>query len=429
MGGLRKKIAFNTLAQIAGKFVSTGLGVLITIFLTRYLGPEGFGKYTFVIVFVTMFGTVADWGLSLITVREASRRPEEAPQIIGNTIIIRLLLALVAAVIAIIVINILPYSSEIRLLTSVAAIYLLALSLKTSFQIVFNTKLQMQNWAMAEVVANLISVGLVGFLILNKADLLAIMLAFLVGHVAAAVVAVYLGYRLMPIKLSFVRPETRALLLEALPMGAILIVFTIYNRFDTIILAHYHGEGAVGIYGAAYRIFEVVVLAAAYFANSVLPLISKYAQEDRNKLKEIFEKCFTFLLGAGIIAATLTFVLAPFGVWVVAGPEFSGSVLALRILALSLAVSYLNHLTGYTMIALGKQWYSLGVATLALIVNFGLNLYFIPRYSYVAAAWITLLTEGMIVLISVWLLHKFIGVTPRPWQAWSLMRDFFKQQK
>ncbi len=407
------KIISNTLAQFGGKFASTTLGVLITILLTRYLGPEGFGRYTFVIVFVTMFGTVADWGLSLITVREASRRTKDAAAIVGNTIVIRFLLAVVAAVAAVVTINLLPYSSEVRMLTSIAAAYLLALSLKTSFQIVFHAKLQMENWALSEVAANLVAIGLIGMMIYNQASLTAIMIAFLIGHLVAAMVAVVLGYRLLPVKLSLVRPDTKYLLLEALPMGTILVVFTIYNRFDTVILSQFHGEEAVGIYGAAYRIFEVLILGAAYFANSLLPLISKYAQNEHQKLREIYEKSFAILLLGGIGVAILTFVLAPVGIMVVAGPEFGGSVTALRILAISLVVSYLNHLNGYTMIALGKQWYSLGIAVAALTVNLGLNFILIPQYSFVAAAWVTFLTEAMIAVLTVGLLHRFIGVTPR----------------
>ncbi|MEK7127460.1 MAG: flippase, partial [Patescibacteria group bacterium] len=356
MAQLLKTIARNTIFQIAGKIISTTLGVLITILLTRYLGPEGYGQYTFVLVFITMFGVIGDWGFSLITIREASRNLEEAGKIIGNVLVIRLILAVVAMAAAIIAVHLLPYSENIRLLVTIGSIYLLAISVKTSFQIVFNVKLKMENWAVSEIAANSLALTLIIILIVNKASLWEILLAFNAGHLVAAVVAGYLALRLLPIKFSLIIPSTKYLLKECLPMGAILVLFTVYNRMDTLILAYYHGDTAVGIYGAAYRIFEVLVLGAAYFANSLLPEISKLAVDNKPALKKLFFKSLIILLGMGFFVAIINFIFAPIGIAIIGGEKFAASVTPLRILSLALIVSYFNHLGGFTLIALGKQW-------------------------------------------------------------------------
>ncbi len=405
MAQLLKTIARNTIFQIAGKIISTTLGVLITILLTRYLGPEGYGQYTFVLVFITMFGVIGDWGFSLITIREASRNLEEAGKIIGNVLVIRLILAVVAMAAAIIAVHLLPYSENIRLLVTIGSIYLLAISVKTSFQIVFNVKLKMENWAVSEIAANSLALTLIIILIVNKASLWEILLAFNAGHLVAAVVAGYLALRLLPIKFSLIIPSTKYLLKECLPMGAILVLFTVYNRMDTLILAYYHGDTAVGIYGAAYRIFEVLVLGAAYFANSLLPEISKLAVDNKPALKKLFFKSLIILLGMGFFVAIINFIFAPIGIAIIGGEKFAASVTPLRILSLALIVSYFNHLGGFTLIALGKQWWSFRIAIIALIVNLILNLILIPRFSYNAAAFTTFLTEGLIVIITVFLIR------------------------
>jgi len=83
-------------------------------------------------------------------------------------------------------------------------------------------------------------------------------------------------------------------------------------------------------------------------------------------------------------------------------------VLVLRILVFATFIAYFNHLTGYSLIALGKQKVSLIVAIIALVWNVSLNLIFIPRYSYLAAAAITIATEGLVlILTSVYLARKF----------------------
>jgi len=412
MSSLSHKIVWNTIVQVVGKFASTFLGVLITILLTRNLGPAGFGTFTFVLVFVTMFGTIADWGLTLITVREASKNPKLEKEIIGNVLVIRLVLATLAAVAAIVTIHFLPYDEQIRSLTSLASLYLIALSLRTSFQIVFNVRLKMQNWAWSEFSANALTIVLLLWLFERGTDLTGVVGAYLVGGFFAAGVAAVLAYRMLPLRLSVISKYTKSLILESLPMGAILVVFTIYNRIDTVILSIYSGQTAVGLYGAAYRILEVLILGAAYFANSILPLLSKYAQHDREKLRIMFKKSYVILFLLGIGVAVCTFVFAPLGIAVVAGPEFAGSVTALRILSLALVIAYFNHINGYTLIALGKQWYSLIIAVVALTVNIVLNLMFIPIYSYNAAAFITFITEGLIVVLSLVLIKRELNVLP-----------------
>ena len=409
MTSLSGKIAWNTLSQIIGKAASSSLGLVIAAILKRYLGPEDFGLFTFVSVFVLMFGTLADWGLNLISVREASRSTSRAAEIIGNVLVLRLLLSVVAATLAVVAIHLLPYDSQTRLLVSVASPALIVLSLKTSFQIIFQTKLEMHNWALSEITTNLVVVLLLLAVVSLGGSVLAIVLVFLAGHLAAAAVAAVLGYRLLPLKFSLAQPNTRYLLWESLPMGGILVMFTIYNRIDTLIISLYQGQAAVGFYGAAYRIFEVLVLGAAYFANSVLPLISKLAQEDLYSLGMVYRKSFLVLLLLGTTVAIANFIFAPLAIFLLGGEEYSGSVLPLRILSLALIVSYFNHLNGYTLIALGKQWYSLAIALLALLVNVGLNLILIPTYSYPAAALVTFITEALIVVLSLWVVRKTLG--------------------
>lgn len=406
--------------------MTSGLGVVITIFLTRYLGPAGFGKYTFALVFVTLFGVIGDWGMTLIGVREASRKIESAGEIVGNILVVRFLLAFVAIILSNIAVFVLPYSTEIRTLVGISSLSLLALSIKTSFQIVFNARLRMEFFALSELAANALVIFLVAFLIAIKAGLPMIMVAFLSGQIFAAGVAWLLGVRLSPIKLSLFRKETAYILAESLPMGAILVLFTVYNRIDTVLLSYFKGEEAVGLYGAAYRIFEVLVLGAAYFANSILPLISNLAMNNRSALKVVYEKAMIILLLMGIAAAVVNFLLAPIGIAIVAGSKFSGAILALQILSLALVVSYLNHLNGYTLIALGKQWYSFAIAIVALVINLGLNVIFIPRFSLYAAAAITFVTEGIIATLSFLVIRHIIGVRMSPEFVLETIKEWWK---
>ena len=420
---LSGKIAWNTLIQMIGKFSSTIVGIIIVAILTRYLTKFDYGTFTFITVFVTMFGAIADWGLTLITVREASKNAPYAGEIIGNTVLVRLILAIGGSLAAAIAIRFINPDPQIQILVTLASLWLIALSLKTSFQIIFNVKLKMQNWAISEVVANLVVLTLLLLIVQTHGGLQQIILAYLAANFVAAGVAAGLAIRMQQFKFSLFTPKTKYLLTEALPMGSLLVLFTVYNRLDTVILSFVGGQVPVATYGVAYRIFEVLILGAAYFSNSILPIISNLAVTDKKKMGLVYQKSFLILAWLGIIVALGNFFLAPSMVRVVAGANYADSVVPLRILSLALIVSYFNHLNGYTLIALHKQWSSFGIALAALAVNLVLNVLFIPHYSYVAAAVNTFITEALIVVCSLWVIKKETGVLPRFTGMFTIIGD------
>ncbi len=410
METLSGKVAWNTGVQIGGKIVSTAFGVLITSLLARYLGPAGFGDYTFVLVFVLMFGAIADWGLSLIGVREASKYPENQGKIIGNVLVLRVALALIATVIANVVVwafpAILPGSPNIEKLILIASPFILIFALKTSFQIVFNAKLKMQYFAISELAANAIGLILVLYLIQIKAGIAGFIWTISLGQFVSTLVALFFAIKFIKFDFRIQADLVRKIAKEAVPVGALLVLFTIYSRVDVVILGKIKGAEAVGYYGAAYRVYEVLVLGAAYFANSILPILSNLAHKDQAGFRRIYIKSFIILGVLGTFVSLVNFLLAPIAIFIIGGPEYSASILALQILSLAVFVSYFNHLNGYAIIALSKQWYSFATAIVAFGANLILNIVLIPKYSFYGAAFNTFITESIIVVLSLIILRQ-----------------------
>jgi len=59
-------------------------GLLIGIWVARYLGPEDFGLLSYAIVIVAFFTVLVDLGLSQIVVRELNNQPHQANSILGS---------------------------------------------------------------------------------------------------------------------------------------------------------------------------------------------------------------------------------------------------------------------------------------------------------------------------------------------------------
>jgi len=406
------KVFAQTTIQIIGRILVVLASLLATAILTRFFGTSGYGDYIFITAAVFLFVSLADWGTGIISVREAAKRRKKEKEIFSQALFFRFLLALFLFFFFNFLIRILPQFKSLVGPATIASFLLLSLSIRSSLQIIFQTKLRFEKLALVEISSSVL------FLIF----LLPVVwvwptLSFVfVALVSSSFLACILGFFLVRSLVSFVfsyKPKIlKTLFWEALPTGALLFLFSIYTRVDIFILKSLKGPEAVGIYGVSHKIYENLVLGAAYLMNALLPIISRLAKRPSKKLSLIYKKTFDVLVFFGLVVFLTIFFLAGLIVEIVAGGEFSASALVLRILVFGTFIAYLNHLTGYTLIALGKQKVSLLVAFFALLVNIFFNLLFIPQFSYLAASFSTVITEGLVFSLTSFYLAKKFGLYP-----------------
>src|SRR6056297_1070763 len=112
---LSTKVAYNTLIQIVSKFTATALGLVVVGILTRYLGQSGFGKYTTIMAFLSLFGIIADLGLTLVTAQMVSEPGADQQKILNNLFSIRFFSALLLLGVAPLVVLLFTYEANVKL--------------------------------------------------------------------------------------------------------------------------------------------------------------------------------------------------------------------------------------------------------------------------------------------------------------------------
>ncbi len=114
-----RKVARNSLVQLAGRGVTMGVSLAALTLLSRYLGPHRFGQYQLVIAFLTLVN-VSDLGVATIAVRHLSTSQREPEELMGNVLTVRTLLAFVSSALAIGASFALGYPYEIKMAIAVA---------------------------------------------------------------------------------------------------------------------------------------------------------------------------------------------------------------------------------------------------------------------------------------------------------------------
>ncbi|MBN1263400.1 MAG: flippase [Candidatus Pacebacteria bacterium] len=397
---LSKKIAFNTLIQVIGRIGVILISLFTTAMLTRRLGQGGYGAFGVINTAVVIFFSFADWGTNLIAVREAAKKPEETGKIFANSLFLRTLMAFLGIIFFIFFIWFNPSLAGFRDQALSAALIILFLSVKTSAQIVFHARLKLYWTALIELLASILF--LIFLLFWQEIVLGQAIFALIVTSALSAGGAIIVVLKTIKVDFRLNKELLLYLLKESLPMGALLTVYSVYSRADTFILQFLKGETVTGLYLLAYKVHDNLVLGAAYLMGAFFPVIVNLANSPAKHpdLKNLIQRALDLLIVMALIVVAGVLIFAPLIIRILGGEEFGESLTILRILILTTGFAYLNHLSGYSLAALGKQRIHLRFSLIALFLNIILNFLFIPRFSYSGAAGVSVLTEGLIFVLT-----------------------------
>ena len=166
-----KKVAKNSLIQMFGKIFSMFFGIIGIGIMTRYLGQEGFGKYTTIITFTQIFTVFLDLGLSNVTLKMISHENDENTEnIISKIFTLRFFLnflIFLAPAIA----YLLPYSSDIRQGILICSFAFFFTNLIQVLVVLLQKKLNTVSYVVGEVFSKLIFLLSIIYVATNSLEL------------------------------------------------------------------------------------------------------------------------------------------------------------------------------------------------------------------------------------------------------------------
>jgi O-antigen/teichoic acid export membrane protein len=410
---LAKKIAHNTLIQIAGKIISTIVGLFSLALITRYLGQTGFGEYTTITTFLTFFAVIADLGLTLVTVQMISGEKNEENKILNNLFSLRLVSAVLFISIAPLTVIFFPYSATVKIGVLITAAAFVFPALNQVMIGLFQKKLNMDKSALAEIISRVIL--LIGIILTQKLN--AGLIGILIASVVSAAISFLLHYifarKFAVIKIEFDLSLWKKIISRSWPLAITIVLNLIYMRADTLILSLFRGPEVVGLYGAAYKIIDVLTTLPFMFAGLVLPILTAaWLENNHDYFKKILQKSFDFMAIIAIPLVIGTQFLGKSIMIFVAGSSFAISGNILRILILAVAAIFLGTIFSHAVIAIDKQKKMIGFYVFTSISSLSAYLFFIPRYSYFGAAAVTIYSEVLIAIFSAYCIFKYSRFVP-----------------
>jgi O-antigen/teichoic acid export membrane protein len=419
-----KRIAKNSLAPMAMALMNRMIDFAFALLMLRILAPEGAGRYQFAVVFIGYIEILSRFGLGTLLTREVARDHAQGNKYLSNVTILRLLLWLASLPLMGIALWLYVIFGGVALETVIAvglfAIGLFFSNISDALTALFYAYEKAEYPAAISTVTTVTRVSLGALALLLGGGVIGLAAVSVVANITSVTV---LGYLVLQKIFRPYRDNDPMLqwhmMGESFPLMINHLLATLFFRIDVLILQPTWGDRAVGFYGAAYKYIDGINIIPSYFTLAIFPLMSRYAQTARDSLARAYILSLRLLLMIALPVAVGTPFIARELILVLGGGQYlPDSMIALQLLIWFLPFSFINQVTQYVLIAIDQQRFLTKAFLIGVAFNVTVNLLLIPRFGYRAAAITTIFSEWALLIPFYYSVRKHLCRVPWVSVAW-----------
>jgi O-antigen/teichoic acid export membrane protein len=188
----------------------------------------------------------------------------------------------------------------------------------------------------------------------------------------------------------------KSLLKESTPIAVSSLGISTYTFIGPTILKYARGDVEVGIYSAGYKLISILTLIPATFTQVVYPIFSDFYVSAKDKLSKSLQDSLRVMMQISVPLAVGTILLAPRIIEILYPASFAEASTVLQLVIAGNALGYLAWILYAFLLAVNRQRYCMWNSIVVAIAAFAASFILIPRFGYVAAAAISLATDGIL---------------------------------
>ncbi|MCC9074569.1 oligosaccharide flippase family protein [Litorilinea aerophila] len=437
-----RTVAKNSLVPMMLSLMNKGIDFAFAMLYVRLLGPEGTGKYAFVVAIYGFFEIISRYGLGTLLTRDVAADKNQSSRYLTNVLALRTLLWLASLPLLALVTWGFWVVGRVDFLDAsgigpqeIQAIAIFALSMLFA------------NWA--DALSSMFyafekmeyPAGLTNAVALLKVTLGALVLLLGWGFVGLAAVSLVINVlqlfwlygllrsTLFPPEWHWDWPLQKWMFRTSGPLMINHLLATIFWRIDLWILRPLAGAASVGLYSVGLKYLDGLNIVPSVFTMAVFPLMSRYARHNGSNLLRSYVLSLRLLVMVSLpIAMSVTFLAEPL-VYLVGGVQYlrvpetitllgreisflGGSALALQVIIWSIPIGFVNSVTQYVLIAVDQQRYLTKAFIIGVVFNVVGNLLAIPSFGYLGAAVVTILSEFSLLFPFYYSVKRNVGTVP-----------------
>lgn len=409
---LAERVAVNFSAQLGAQLILAVGGLISVAVTTRYLDLRHYGALITALIFVSLFTIATDFGITTIGGRELAKDARDRQRVLSSIGLIVTAISLIALGAAIGLAQIAypgPGGFDVRLAILILVPQLLIVGPRSAAQadLIFRQKVYLSS--LAAVATRVITLGLVIAVAAADLGFVAMTVAYAAFPILGGAATVAFARTGLPRLRQWDRTLATKLLKASLPLGGVIVLNYLYFRLDLFLLSILATQKDVALYGVSYKVIEMLILIPSYIMVTLFPTIAA-AEAFSERLRNLVQNAFTVMQFIAVPLIAVSFFSGQI-LEFIAGKQYGGAALALQLLMCGVALSFLQQVIGYTLVALNRQTWALFVLAAVLVVNLVLNLILIPLFAINGAA-AALIGSEVVSLALILAVYSRIGPIP-----------------
>ena len=390
------------------KILRMGVGLIVSVWIARYLGPEQFGLLNFATAFVGLFGAIAGLGLHSIVVRDIVRDPDGKEATLGTAAVLQFFGGLLAyALILVVIFWLRPDDTLAKFLVAILGSVMLFKASEVAVcwfesQVLSKYIVWVQNGTF------LVFAAIKVVLILQNAPLLAFAWAMMAEALVVAVLMLVMlglrGPRLRQLRVTLARVQ--GLLADSWPLMLSGIAVVVYMKIDQIMLGQMVGDEAVGIYSAAVRISEVWYFIPMAIVASVFPAILQAKKRSEEEYYRRLQHSYDFVVFITASCAIPLWIFSDLIILLLFGNVYLDSAQIFSIYIWNTVLVGMGIARGKWLITENLQKLGFLYIGVSMLVNVIGNFLLIPQHGGIGAAYVTLFSTLTATIIAPAFLKK-----------------------
>ena len=397
--GFRKYFA-NTSWLLGERVLRMAVSLFVGIYVARYLGPERFGLLSYANSYVGIFTAIAVLGLDGIVVRELVKSPDQRDTLLGTSFLLKVVGTLLMWVL---ILATLFFSNNDPLTSALIAIIAFGVIFQTFNVIDYNFQAEVKlKYVVHSQIVQLIVSSITKLVLILKG--LPLVWFAAVYSLDAIILAVGLAYAYSRNSGSIKKWKWNAkvalaLLLDSWPLMFAYMSYLIYAKIDRIMIKEMLDEHNVGIYSAAYILYEAPLFISLMIAKSVYPILVQYYQDNKNKFFQLYSTLSSYMTLLSYLIVLFIFIFHEILIQITFGESFEESSKILMLLSFGMIPIFNAFLRSSYITISGNQKIILYTTLFSAMLNIVLNLLLIKAYGVIGAVYATVFTQTLSLIV------------------------------
>jgi O-antigen/teichoic acid export membrane protein len=401
---ISSQIALNATWMLSGHGLQLLGRIGYFIIIAHALGPAGYGSFVACTALIGTVSPFASCGTGHVMIKYVARDRNVLAAYLGNALLVTVASGSVLTLFALILRpQVLPASSTSAMLIAVAIADLFAMEMNNICLQAFLALEQGRRFS--HLMAFSTGVRFVAAIMLVALGATAAHWAYL--YAASSVIATTTGivavsrYCSRPrFQLNLFFPSVR----EGFHFATSLASQSVYNDIDKTMLARLSTTEAAAIYAAAYRFIEAAILPIRSVANAAYPEFFRLGVQGVTSGFEFARRILRRSIFYGLGTAVALFLAAGL-VPLVLGRAYQESAAALRWLCLLPVIKCMHVFLSDTLTGSNYQWQTSSAQISVAVFNVAINFWLIRAFSWRGAAWSSLATDGLLMVLLYMIIH------------------------